>query len=221
MNAHSSHPSSGISRLLLAPLLALAFLLGAALPCAASGPLDALVKAQQGIDQSDSDLFNQCVDVPAVVGKAADSLLAAMREQVASGNLEAGNLGILLAFAGAAEDAGQSALLKQLLVSEVKSFVATGINGGYFAGTPNESVRASRGSLASALAKMPQGRREIRPGRILSEADGQATVSATFVDPEAGRLPLELGMERKDGQWRVVEIRNAQSLFNQAVKRRK
>lgn len=209
---------------LLSALLCLGLLPGLALPARAdaSGPLGALITAQKGIDQSDSDLFNQAVDIPTVVDRASDALLTALREEAAAGRLDAGNLGMVLALAGAADNAGQTALIKQLLISEVKSFVASGINGGYFAGSDKAKTKASRGSLASALDKMPKGRREIRPGSILSHTDNIATVSATFIDPEAGSLPLELALEQQDGgNWRVTEILNAKTLFEQAARHRK
>lgn len=186
---------------------------------AADSPRAALLRAQEGIDAANSDLFNEAVDVSSVVDKVSDALLAALKEQAIKGELGDGNMAMLLALAASAEDSGQIALLKPLLATEVKNFVATGINGGYFAGKPNGSVSPSRGSLASSLKKMPKGRREIAPGKLLSEENGKARMAATFTDPKAGRLPLELVLEQQKGGWRVVEIANAKELFNEAAKR--
>ena len=185
----------------------------------AASPLSAIVKAQQGIDACDSDQFNQAVDVPSVVNKASDALLKALRRQAEEGTLGDSNIGMALALAGMAEEAGQGGIIRQLLLSEVKGFVATGINGGYFAGRPNNTVQAPRGSLASTLEKLPPGRREIAPGKVLSDKDGRALVTGTFADPKAGRLPLELALEKQNGQWRIVEITNAQALFEETARR--
>jgi hypothetical protein len=180
--------------------------------------LDARVTSQKGIDQKKPDLFIQSVDIARVVDSASDTLLDVLRMQAASGNAESGKPGMLLVLADAAQGSGQADLIKQLLLSEVKTFVATGISGGYFAGTPDPAYPLPGGSLAVTLAKLPQGRREIRPGKILSVDADRARVSAQFNDPGAGSLPLELGLERQQGRWRVVEIINARSLFHQALK---
>lgn len=189
---------------------------------AASHPaLGSLALVQQGIDERNSDLVTQTLDIGAVVDKASDALVAALRDQGAQGTLGDSNLALALSFAALAEDSGQTALLKPLLISEVKGFVAAGVNGGYFAGTPDPSIKRSKGSLAGALDKLSPGRRQVIPGKVLSETTDTAVVSATFVDPKAGRLPLELAMEQRDGRWRVVEILNAKTLFGEAARRAK
>jgi hypothetical protein len=217
-------PSARVRLPLLLLLFALALSAAGALrpapaTAASASPLDALVAAQKGIDKKDSDLFNRSVDVESVALRASDTLLAFLRARTASGDPPAGNLGMLLALAAMAQESGQAELVRQLLVSEVKSFVAAGINGGYFAGTPDRTVKLPKSSLAATLPKIPKGRREITAGKVLAETEGKATVSAAFVDPGAGRLPLELALERKQGRWRVVEIINARSLFEQALER--
>ena len=214
--------SSAMARRLLPLLFALTLSASGVLrpaPAAAASdtPLDALVTAQKGIDQKDSYLFNRSVDIQSVVDRASATLLAFLRARTASGGPPVGNLGMILTLAAMAQESGQTELIRQLLVSEVKSFVAAGINGGYFAGAPDRTVNLPKGSLAAALPKIPKGRREIRPGKVLAKAEGKATVSAAFLDPAAGRLPLELALERTQGGWRVVEIINARSLFEQAL----
>lgn len=183
---------------------------------AKTGPLSALVVAQQGIDQSDSTLFQQAVDLDSVLNKSAPPLLQALKEQAAAGKIPHSGFAMALNLASSMDSAGQAALLIPLLGSEVKSFVAAGINGGYFAGKPNGTVKASPGSLASTLGKMPEGRREIVPGKVLSQDGGKASVSGTFVDPGAGRIPLVLTVEEKNGLWRITEIANSGVLVNRA-----
>jgi len=202
-------------------LFSLTLFMGAATeaPQAAGSPQAALIQAQRGIDEADSDLFNAVVDVFSVVNKASDDLIVALKEQAVKGELGDGNIAVLLTLAASAGESGQTALLRPLLITEVKNFVATGINGGYFAGKPNTSVAPSRNSLASVLKKMPQGRREIVPGRLLSQQGGKARMSATFTDPAAGGFPLELIVEQQQDGWRVVEIANAKELFHEVAKR--
>jgi hypothetical protein len=67
---------------------------------------------------------------------------------------------------------------------------------------------------------MPKGRREIIPGKLLSQQGKKARMSAAFHDPAAGVLPLELVIEQQGGGWRVVEIVNAKELLHEATKRK-
>lgn len=184
----------------------------------ANDPLSALHTMQQGVDKADSDTFMRAVDLDSVLNKASGTLMDTLRQQAAAGNLGDSNIAMALTLATMAEDSGQGAFIRQLLVSEVKGFVVSGINGGYFAGKPNGSVKPARASLASTLEKMPQGRREIIPGKVLSNAEGKAEVSGTFSDPEAGRFPVTLALEKRGEQWVVVEITNADELFEKAAK---
>ena len=185
----------------------------------ADSPRMALVRAQESVDAANSMLFEEAVDVASVVDKASDALLDALTELALQGELGNSNMAVLLALAASAKDSGQIALLKPLLASEVKNFVATGINSGFFAGKPDATLSPSRGSLAASLKKMPKGRREIIPGKLISEEGNKARMKALFIDPRAGRLPLDLKLERQSSGWRVVEIANAKELFNEAAKR--
>jgi hypothetical protein len=184
----------------------------------AQGPLASLEIAQQGIDACDSDMFNRVVDVPSVVNSASDAIISALSRLAADGELD-GGLAVALTMIGADRESPQMALIKPLLVSEIRGFVAAGINGGYFAGTPKQNFEPPRGSLASTLEKMPVGRRRIVPGKILSQEGDTALVSATFVDPKAGPFALELAMRLEGELWRVREIANAEALVREAVKR--
>lgn len=185
---------------------------------AAKNPLAALELAQFGIDQCDSDYFNQAVDLPSVVDKASTALIEVLRVQASQAGLGEGGQPLLLVMLAAADD-NTLAMLKPLLTSEVRGFVNTGINGGYFAGQANGSARPAKGSLASALEKMPPGRRQIVPGKILSQEGDAASVAAQFIDPKAGSFALLLTMQRENGLWRVKEISNAKSLFTEAARR--
>ena len=178
-----------------------------------------MVTAQRGIDEADSDLFNRAVDVDSVLNKASATLNKALREQLAEGKMGGGAGAMIMLFTAAEDDPAQAGLLKQFMVSEVKSFVAAGVNGGYFAGKPNGRVKPERGTLAGTLPKMSKSRKELVPGKVLSHQDDKATVSATFVDAKAGRFPLTLALERQNGNWRVTEVVNAAELLDEATNR--
>jgi hypothetical protein len=181
---------------------------------AEQGPLSALAVIQEGVDKADSDLFEQGADLNSLLRAASETLIASLKQQAAEGKLGDANMALGLAIASMDGDSSQAVFIRQLLLSEVRGFVISGINGGYFAGQPNGSIKPSRASLASTLPKMPQGRREIIPGAITSQEGDKATATATFVDPGAGRLPLELALKRENGRWRVTEVLNAAELLN-------
>lgn len=205
-------------RFVLRILCVVAALLLTAPTAHADGPLSALTTAQKGVDSCNSTLFTQAVDVTSVINTVADSLLQMLRTQTADGSITHSGLAMAVTMLDAADSSGQRALIMPLLHSEVKSLLATGINGGYFAGEPNGSVAPSPVSLASVLNSMPKGRRSIEPGKVLSEKDGKARVSATYVDPGAGRLPLVLDLERQGETWRVTGIANAPDLFKSSLR---
>ena len=200
-------------------LFCLCSALGPTARAASSDPLSAVAMAQRGIDEADSDLFNRAVDVDSVLNKASATLNKALREQLAAGKMGGGAGAMIMLFTAAEDDPAQAGLLKQFMVSEVKSFVAAGVNGGYFAGKPNGRVKPESGTLAGTLPKMSKGRKELVPGKVLSHQDDKATVSATFVDAKAGRFPLTLALERRDGNWRVTEVVNAAELLDEATNR--
>jgi ABC-type transporter MlaC component len=189
---------------------------------AAGGPLDALSTIQQAVDKADSDLFAQAADLDSLLQTSSDALMQSLKQQADQGALGSSQIAVVLALSSAmGGDSAQASFIRQLLLSEVRGFVISGINGGYFAGQPNGSIKPSRASLASLLEKMPEGRREIVPGKVLSRKDGKATVSATFVDPGAGSLPLELALQEENGHWRVKQVLNAAALFELAARRGK
>ena len=206
---------------LLIPIMLYMSLIPNKASAADSGPVSALVNVQKAIDESDSDVMNQSIDLNSVLNKASDTLMASLQQQIDAGTIDSTSITMALSLANMAEESGKGAFVKQLLLSEVRGFVTSGVNGGYFAGKPNGKVKPPRASLASTLEKMPRGRREIIPGKILSNKDGKASVAATFVDPEAGRLPLVLAVEQQGNDWRITEISNASELFEQASKKRR
>lgn len=213
-------PAQLPATLLLCLFLGLA---GLAVPvsAAASGPLDSLRTAQQGIDQCDPDLFRQAVDVDAVFNNGFDTLLSVLTEEVRAGNISGENALLAMAVSGLSNgDGANMELLKQLLSSEVKSFVAAGISGGYFAGASNGKVGKNAGAFSSLLKDLSKERKQLVPGNILSQKGDEAVISAQFVDGEAGRFPLKLRLEQGNAGWQVKEVLNAQELLREASRRR-
>ncbi len=200
-------------------VVALAFFMGMALPFAhaangAGSPLAALVTAQKAIDTSDYTLFTQAVDIDAVLKNGIQPALKGLTQQAQKGQLQGVNP-VLLLLLGSVDlhDPAKVQVVEQLLSSEVKTFVASGVSGGYFAGKPN-----GKGGSASALLEgLSDGRKELVGKKVLKESGNKATVTATLIDHGAGSFPLELGLARHDGAWRVVSIDNAKQLINDAL----
>jgi hypothetical protein len=209
------------SRLSATVLLCLG-LLTFALPgsAVASGPLDSLRVAQQGIDQCDPDLFRQAVDVDAVYNNGFDTLLSVLADEVRAGNIGGENALLAMAVSGLSSGDGKNLeLLKQLLSSEVKSFVTAGISGGYFAGEPNGKVN-NAGAFSSLLKDISKERKQLVPGKVLSQKGNEAVISARLVDGGAGTFPLKLKLENDNGRWQVKEVLNARELLQEAYRRR-
>jgi hypothetical protein len=209
--------SSILARLALAAFgisCVLSFLAPAA-GAAPPGPLDAIALAGRGIEQADADLFNQAVDLDAVLDRAFGVLSAALRDQPVGEK----NAAIAALAAAATGNAAQDAFVKQIILSEMKSCVAAGINGGYFAGRPNGRITPGGGYLSLLLPELSQERRELIPGKVLSREGDKAVASAVLVDAGSGRFPLTLALERRGGDWRVTEVVNAAQLLREAKSR--
>ena len=202
-----------------AAILSCLILLGAALPRTAfADPMDALSTAQKGIDQCDPELFRKAVDIDSVFNSGFDALISALRTEVEAGNIGGDNALLSMAVMGLSSGDGNTGMLKQLLNSEAKSFVASGISGGYFAGKPNG--KGDSGSFSSLLKDISKGRKQLSPGKVLTQKDGQATITASLIDGDAGKFPLKLRLEETSSGWQVKEVLNAQELLQEAQQRR-
>ena len=210
-----------MSRLLARALLFLSLF---ASPAFAGGPLAAVTEAQRAVDKADVNAFNAAVDVDAILQKGLDAALPLLCEQAASGKLAEADPILALALAGAASDCRpenpQLIILRGLVQSEAKTFVSAGVGGGYFAGRPNG--RVSEDSAHSRLLRgMSKARKELVPGKLLSQQGDTAEASAVLRDAEAGEFPLRLKLERARDTWRVVEVLNAQDLARNAIQHRR
>lgn len=178
-------------------------------------PLGALVTAQKAIDTCNYEMFSKVVDIDAVLKSGIHPALNGLAQQARKGQLQGVNP-VLLLLLGSVDmrDPAKVQMVEQLLSSELKTFVASGISGGYFAGAPN----GKGGGAASALLEgLSDGRKELVGKKVLKESGNKASVAATLIDHGAGSFPLELGLARHDGVWRVVSIDNAQQLINDAL----
>ena len=180
--------------------------------------LDAIAK----VPQSDPDLFRQAVDIDSVLSSGFDSLIAALQKEVQAGNIGGDNAMLTMAVMGLTSGDGKNMeIFRQLLSSEAKSFVSAGISGGYFAGKPNGKVNGNAGVFSSLLKDISKERKQLVPGKVLSQKDGQATVTGSLVDGGAGKFPLKLRLEETGGRWQVKEVLNAQELLQEAQRRNK
>ena len=199
-------------------LLALLLL---ASPAQAAGPLDAVSNARAAVNADDVDAFNAAVDVDAVLQSGLTEGLDLLCTQAASGKLSQNvDPMMALALSGVASDCRpdnpQLLLLRALVQSEAKSFVAAGVGGGYFAGKPNGRV-AESGMHSKLLRGMSSARKELLPGKVISQTGDAAEVSATLRDAKAGEFPLRLKVERKNAAWRITEVLNARELVRGAM----
>jgi hypothetical protein len=211
-------------RALRAPALtACAFLLFAAPASAASDPLSAVIDAQVAVKKSDTNAFNAAVDVDTLLNKGLDDSLAVLCERASTGTLPPMEPMLAMAVAGIASDCRpenpQLIVLRGLFQSEAKTFISTGVGGGYFAGQPNGTVSAN--SMHSRLLKgMSTARKDLVPGSVISQTADTAEVSATLQDGDAGAFPLRLKVDRKNASWRITEVLNARELIQEALSRR-
>ncbi|MDL2317280.1 hypothetical protein LJC59_09485 [Desulfovibrio sp. OttesenSCG-928-A18] len=208
-------------RFLLAGLL-FSLTLAMAQPArAALGPFSALDMAQQSIDDNNSTKFTRAVDIDSILRRALPQVGELLRAEAARSNNTDNNLMLLLGMMQSMDRESMENMLLPVLGSELKGFVAYGINGGYFSGRRAKTGGAVGGTLASALDKLPEGRRELVPGDIKLLKGDSAQVTATLLDPGAGAIPLLLNLEKQGSDWRVVEVVNARELFDSFTKNKK
>jgi hypothetical protein len=178
---------------------------------AAQGPLDALVLAQKGIEARDPDLFQQALDLNAVLAHGLDEAANALRGQARNGNLDPVLAMTVLGLVDASPQNRE--FLETLLVSEITTFINSGISSGSFAG--NGTNRSGASPLFKGISRE---RKEILPGKVLSRKGDRATVSATFRDHGAGSYPLRLAVEEVGGRWQIKRILNVSELIREALR---
>ncbi len=187
-------------------------------PAQAKKPLEAIAFAQKGIEGANYTLFSRMVDTDSIVHNSAGEALAFLQEKMQKGELSGATPVLALMLSGInVEDKKQVSMLTQMLSTEVRSFVASGVSGGHFAGKPNGKTKlAGAGALFSGLSTKAK---RLIPGKVLQEKGDTALVSAVLEDGEAGRFPLELNMTRTNENWRVTGIHNLRPMLEAAVTR--
>ena len=212
--------------LLLALALCMALVISGALQAQAAqtattqarSPLEAVSLAQKGIEGSDYTLFSRMVDTDSIVRSTAGEAISFLQEKMQKGELNNATPVLALMLSGVnVEDKNQMNMLTQMLSTEVRSFVASGVSGGHFAGKPNGKTKlAGAGALFTGLSTKAK---RLVPGKVLQEKGDTALVSAVLEDGDAGRFPLELNMTRTNENWRVTGIHNLRPMLETAAAR--
>lgn len=180
-----------------------------------SNPTHALYLMQKGIDDRDPDTFNLGADVGRIADGLADAFAEAVQERSISDKDGAG----MQALFEPAKNPETWRFVKPLLVSEARTFVSKGIRSGVFSGTEDAETDGSGISSGLVSAGVTPGRRQFVPGKLISQKDNTARMRAVLVDPDVGRVNLDLALERRGEQWRVVEVRNSRELIDEALRR--
>ena len=182
-------------------------------------PLQTVTVAQKGIDTSDYDLFNQAVDVDGLINNSLDTALKGLKTSMENGRLEGANPVLMLTLGSLDfNDPIKLAMIKGLLASETRNMISAGIRGGYFAGKPNGKVNKQQSALLEGLSDK---RKELIPGKVISQSGSQAVITATLKDADAGNIPLELGVDKVQGSWRITHVRNAAKIVDETIKNNK
>ncbi len=186
----------------------------ASLASTESSPLTTIKIVQESIDASDYTAFAKVVDVDAVVSSAIPKIILQLQALDSTGMIQTSPA---LSFAFKSinpNDPTQLAFLSQLVGSEVKTLLASGISGGYFAGQPNGK---GTGAHSSILDKMTTGRKAILGKKVRFSEPNKAIVEGSLHDEGNAEFPLVLGLELQENLWRVVSIENAEELVNSAI----
>ncbi|MDR1360553.1 MAG: hypothetical protein LBJ82_06180 [Deltaproteobacteria bacterium] len=179
---------------------------------AAEEPLDAVILAQQAIDSKNPDLFHQAVDLQAILARGLDKAMRVLSKRITDHDSMDPLLSLLLSQLDEGSPQARE-FLKTFLLSEIRTFINTGISRGVFAGTSKEDP-----DFSPLFQRVSPERKELLPGKVLSRKGGRATISATLLDQGAGSFPLRLSVENAEGRWRITEILNAPELLEQALR---
>lgn len=197
-----------LALLLLAALLWLAPSVQAAendLNPAQDAPVAALWEAEKAAHAGDAARFEELVDINGIINAALDIFMA----EAKNGSL---NLPPMLALM--LGGVGGQPALRGLLLNETRAFILNGINSGAFGGKVISSAQ-SQGILAPLFSNASIGRKDITSvGKPEREGKGWL-VPFTVLDSGNGNFYDIVGyLEARDGQHRLLEIRNLRELFN-------
>lgn len=197
---------------------ALCFTIGAANAASekvsgAQSPAQALDAVQHALDTGDVALFEQHVDMDAIVGAAVDFFLADAQSPEGKARLSP-VVAMVISSVSSSEDAQQG--LRSLIGREARNFIVYGVQSGNFAGQSRANVPPPDGLLAPLFADASLGRKEIQR-KTAPLADGKdALISFSVHDYGNGRsYPVTGRMRMVNAQWRLVQVENLPDLADQ------
>lgn len=185
---------------------------------AGDGPLEAVGLAGKAIETADVDLFRSVVNMDALLESASEDIRKELVSLAGKGQLKGINPTILALINE--DDSLTAKLAVQLFSQDIKDYVAIGIRNGYFSGRqtlPSDMT----GPFPGIMKKASHAKKEIKPGKVLSQKGNRAVVSATLVDHQLGSFPLELGLAKTDRGWEVDSLVNARSLVKSLAEKKK
>lgn len=181
-------------------------------------PEAVLKTVQQAIDTNDLPLFEQHVDINALLDQGTSALVARLQK---SGNLNTSALPPMLALMVASvQNPEMAKQIKLLLMQEVGSFARYGISSGMFAGKCDPKA-APKGLLGPLLSDASTGRKELKiTGKTLRDtASGAATVPVTIHDYGNDRdYRVVLRLKPVADSWQVKEIANMDKILSRIQK---
>lgn len=184
-----------------------------------TSPLDAVAVLQSGIEAKDMNIVEQAVDVDAVLRSALDVFLIELKERRAKRKnpvKETKAMEVIFAVADNPTST-KSLAVKALLLQEAKKFVTGVVQGGYLLGEQKSSLVKTLGIFSSLQSWFDDCTvKQVTAGKVLSEQEDEALLSASYVDNGTVKFPLELLAKKENTIWRIKEIHNLKELLSRA-----
>ncbi|MEG2173223.1 MAG: hypothetical protein RRY29_08160 [Desulfovibrionaceae bacterium] len=179
----------------------------------------ALDVIQQAIDIGDVALFEDHVDIDALVAAAVDYFLQDAQSPEGAARLSP-VVAMIISSVGTSADAQKT--LRGLMGREARNFVVYGVQSGHFAGEKRENVRPPEGLLAPLFADASLGRKEIRdkgaprPASGAGGAGQDIFIAFSVYDYGNGRsYPVTGRMRLVNAHWKLVGVENLPVLVEQ------
>lgn len=181
-------------------------------PCQAQTPEQAVYDIQTALETADLSLFEQRVDIEAIVGSGVELFL----DRLARGEAPATLPPALQLLGTALTTANTRDTLQRMLQRELCRFIREGVKSGRFGGKTDTTAPADiRGSL---LATISQGRKEI--SRIsAAQPDGNGKrISFWVTDHGNGQsYPVTAHLDNQMG-WYLSRIDNMPALLDRLMR---
>lgn len=192
-------------------LCALVFFCPIAKAGAAASPLAAVRNVQRAIETMDLDLASASLDSNALIQSAVAEALAHPELLRQAG--ENPVMALILAGYNSGPEAREA--VQTMLATEIHNFFAYGIRSGAFAGKLGAGANpGDPGLFGTVFRGNERDIKRLSEARLLEEKGNTARVSATLYDGMSKKsYPLELGLVRESGVWRIKELRNLKALL--------